>query len=579
MDENSFHESHCKSCYNGRCSTTSLCPVISCPSGCAATFHECKIQDHSTICSHSKRPCINVIYGCPFILKNMDLAQHLQYCPASTVICTMEWGRIPLGSAQPVTRNSEKSVFQSNVTYKHLDQELALRDQRVMFENAYSENVYKTLVADLTAEEQARSDCALTNGDDNSNGSDSLSSSPTDSHEDGSKIVFRPFGPPIKCTGLQNPRLQSVTSLGLYRYVTYSTVETSTEDLDVCESGNSKFLYPQAIIKNKWDLTSQLFELMRSEANMKCHSICQTDTNEYYRRHVATQTIPLHLIGIDINHLKQALVEKSSGSCFSTNYESLILKDVVECSSLPHNRHRQTDQRLMFLCNQVFRRNEYCWHFQNAHCDFYSSLNGWIEETCPYKQYGCAFTQHRLVPHNSHFRIAFDRHNSCVTTKHVDKVTVNINGNSVDKHQHSANNNINILDMPVEIMLKILAYLDSYSIRQVMLTCTYLYDFSTSLLKTNGIVQPKWVRNGKIQGLQSWKIKKFTWSFSNAISPIKAWKINSVPSMAAHLTNCPYAPRNSLDYYMKDKIAICPFHVKGKMEKDSTLTVAQLPYP
>lgn len=578
-----YHESHCISCYSSNCSSLQ-CPVIPCPSGCTASFHECKAEDHSKICAHSRKPCINAAYGCPFILKNMDIAQHLQFCPASVVICTMEWGRIPLGHAQPVAFTSEKNVFQSksDVTYKHLDQELALRDQRVMFENAYSESVFKTLVADLTAEEQAECYKAVT--DDSGSGcssvSSSLSSSPTDSEDNGSKIVFRPFLPPMKPTGLQNAfgglgRLQNVTSLGLYRYVSTTSVGTSTEDLDVCEN-NNKFLYPQAVIKGKWDLTAQLFELMRSEANMRCHSISQTDTNEYYRRHVATQTIPLHLVNFNINHLKQAIAERSkdsSSSCYSAQFKSLILKDVVECSSLPHNRHRVTDQRLMFLCNQVFQRNEYCWHFQNAHCDFYSSLNGWIEETCPYKQYGCSFTQHRLVPHDTHHRIAFDRNSSCVTTKQLNNTSSFCSIDTHGKHNTSADNLFDttiLLDMPVEIMIKILSYLDSYSIKQMMLTCTYLHDFSLSLLKTNGIVQAKWVRGGKLQGLQTWKIKKFTWSFSNAISPIKKWKMNSVPSMAAHLTNCPFVPRNSLDYYMKDKIAICPFHVKGKMEKDNS---------
>jgi len=577
-----FHESHCVSCYKSDCSSQQ-CPVIPCPLGCPASFHECKYEDHSRICSQARRPCINAAYGCPFMLKNGDVAQHLQYCPASTVICTMEWGRIPLGHAQPVPFTSEKNVFQSSsdVTYKHLDQELALRDQRVMFENAYSESVFKTLVADLTAEEQAECYKAVTKNDTgsgNSSASSSLSSSPTtsDSEENGSKIVFRPILPAVKpAARLQNEfrglgRLQGVSSLGLYRFVSTASVGTSTEDLDVTH--NSKFLYPQAVIKGKWDLTSQLFELMRSEANMRCHSICQTDTNEYYRRHIATQTIPLHLISIDINHLKQAIVEKSVDCCRSVNFKSLILKDVVECSSLPHNRHRVTDQRLMFLCNQVFQRNEYCWHFQNAHCDFYSSLNGWIEETCPYKQYGCSFTQHRLVPHDTRHRIAFDRVSSCMTTKQLELNPNDLKSGGDPSIFHTSDHALdeaNLLDMPVEIMLKILGYLDSYSIKQMMLTCAYLYDFSLSLLKTNGIVQAKWVRGAKLQGLQTWKIKKFSWSFSNAISPIKKWQINSVPGMAAHLTTCPFVPRNSLDYYMKDKIAICPFQMKGKMEDSS----------
>ena len=33
-----------------------------------------------------------------------------------------------------------------------------------------------------------------------------------------------------------------------------------------------------------------------------------------------------------------------------------------------------------FLCAQVFRREEFAWHFQNMHGDIMSNLNGWLEQ-------------------------------------------------------------------------------------------------------------------------------------------------------------------------------------------------------
>ncbi|CAG0903134.1 unnamed protein product [Darwinula stevensoni] len=64
-------------------------------------------------------------YGCPVILERWKLGSHLADCPASVVVCPVEWNRWKLTVTQrPMPQ------FSSQVNYDQLDVALALRDQR-----------------------------------------------------------------------------------------------------------------------------------------------------------------------------------------------------------------------------------------------------------------------------------------------------------------------------------------------------------------------------------------------------------------------------------------------------------------
>nr|CAD7394798.1 unnamed protein product [Timema cristinae] len=49
--------------------------------------------EHSLLCPNEKVPCINAGNGCPAIMFRYKRARHLEVCPASVVVCTMEWSR------------------------------------------------------------------------------------------------------------------------------------------------------------------------------------------------------------------------------------------------------------------------------------------------------------------------------------------------------------------------------------------------------------------------------------------------------------------------------------------------------
>lgn len=58
---------------------------------------------------------------------------------------------------------------------------------------------------------------------------------------------------------------------------------------------------------------------------------------------------------------------------------------------------------VLFQCafcfiSQEFRRDEYGWHYKNAHSEIHGGLNGWLIERCPLAQYGCKFARLRFSP-------------------------------------------------------------------------------------------------------------------------------------------------------------------------------------
>nr|CAD7592238.1 unnamed protein product [Timema genevievae] len=96
--------------------------------GCGSRFHSCKSEEHSLLCPNEKVPCINAENGCPAIMFRYKRARHLEVCPASVVVCTMEWSR-PWMCTHDFKLNPCRTF---NSSHKHqLDIALALQDRRM----------------------------------------------------------------------------------------------------------------------------------------------------------------------------------------------------------------------------------------------------------------------------------------------------------------------------------------------------------------------------------------------------------------------------------------------------------------
>lgn len=133
MDTQTSH-SHCNTCIKiNKCIHNQNCAIVACELNCGFRFHACKMAEHRLLCANEKVACINAGNGCPVMLIRYQRAQHLETCPASVVICTMEWNRWPICS-QDRQMHVPFHVPNPRAKEGQLDIALALRDQRMLNE-------------------------------------------------------------------------------------------------------------------------------------------------------------------------------------------------------------------------------------------------------------------------------------------------------------------------------------------------------------------------------------------------------------------------------------------------------------
>lgn len=152
-----------------------------------------------------------------------------------------------------------------------------------------------------------------------------------------------------------------------------------------------------------------------------------------------------------------------------------------------------------FGCASLFRRDQYKWHYQNSHADIGFNLNGWLLQRCPLANYGCPYTQFRLKPKDRSIR--FVRNFSCFAAPY-DSLGIIEN--------RSNNQNLSLLlDLPTEILVYLLFFLDNLSLNCLAKTCRYLRDICCSMVDELGIVLTTWCkRSYKESGSCSWKEDK-----------------------------------------------------------------------
>ena len=106
---------HCQNCVFANCtSRENDCPVQQCPNGCGAALHRCKIEEHTAhTCLEVRTPCVNAVYGCEETPKRWASRNHLEHCPASTLMC-----RFPYRVCNKIVRRDEFSAHWKSF---HLD--------------------------------------------------------------------------------------------------------------------------------------------------------------------------------------------------------------------------------------------------------------------------------------------------------------------------------------------------------------------------------------------------------------------------------------------------------------------------
>ena len=209
-----------------------------------------------------------------------------------------------------------------------------------------------------------------------------------------------------------------------------------------------------------------------------------------------------------------------------------------------------------FMCGQMFRRDAYNRHFQNVHSDIHSGLSEWLEHRCPLAHYGCTFSVPRLRPKST--TIVFSpilesfglkckpcRANvdtsprSDIVLKNTFDTSSTSSGTNPQSENYLCRNlkeatpelftskdfdaavvisrreaspglccNVSLTSFPVELILCIARFLDSFSLCNLSLTCWHLRNVCQKLLNRRGMVVQEWKKNKTTGGRVSWTVSK-----------------------------------------------------------------------
>lgn len=487
--------SHCQTCIKvkecrAKGMRTEKCSIIDCPSDCGFMFHKCKMSEHLLLCLNLRVPCINSGNGCPFTMPRKERGKHLETCPASVVVCTVEWNRWPTCKM--------KGPHLPRQSYKpgQLDADLAQSDERALvksFENPMWKRQYRHCCNNF------------------------FPAIPVSKEKDGVELIFSDTH-----EGLNSQ--ESSPAVPVSKQIDCNEVSFD-EAVDSASSPEKSI--GQVNASSNDDVTE--FE---SDQEQRCPPI-----NKKVYNFLSSET-PISSTSLSSNTKPETWEKHSNADEFSSVILPLSFSLSLTIDRLPRSQSKPMDI-YTFLCAQEFRRDDYGWHYKNVHCDIQGGLDGWVEYRCPLAQYGCRYSIKRLHPCKLGASVV---HSEELESFGFKEAASNIE-ESVHQHLHLA-------ELPFELLSQICVYLDSFSLCNLSKTCRRLRSVCFSRLKERGIVLQQWnkiIVNGRI----SWITSKVKWVFSTAFTPIECWVHTNSGVMSDHLQQCAYNVRHYYDeqYY------------------------------
>lgn len=166
-------------------------------------------------------------------------------------------------------------------------------------------------------------------------------------------------------------------------------------------------------------------------------------------------------------------------------------------------RHNRTSSAFSYMCGHFFRRDEYCCHFRNVHCDIQSSLSGWLQQRCPLAYLGCTFSQTRFHPAGQQAAIKYCQSvSSFVLQPQVSSSLCE------DRKSNGPHNPDPLTRLPLEILQHIAGYLDSFTLSQLSQVSHLMRDVCATLLQERGMVSLKWEKKTYSHGGSSWRCRR-----------------------------------------------------------------------
>jgi hypothetical protein len=419
------HE-HCDKCYRVDCSNLSSCSMLTCLHGCRARMHACKRTDHESICPNIFVPCLNAVSGCPLTLRRRDLSRHLFYCPASIVVCSHvhmhQYHSTTSANTDDIQSNclSHMIARRDHMWYNHIRDDM---DKRQRYHARISE---------------------------------------------------------------QKARIQSTARVirsDRYRYITMPACMLSTNDGVICSTCRKHL---RQLEENEDQRLAEATDGNHRHMlnSILVHRCCH---------HCLEERTMMSMINVDTSTSQHL---SALASLNSTTIDSIELPNVSNSSNIEHSNSSlsivdnviQSEQNfpssyiyrlnyfaslnkltenctfsdnISFACLACCRRDEIEQHLL-VHYWIDSMLNTSLIQRCPKARYGCLFQTKRFEPcqsNNQPIEIHFDRINDAIAFQWYPTET------------HECNASRQLLDLPTEVLIKILLRLDSLSLRNLSRVC------------------------------------------------------------------------------------------------------------
>ncbi|KAL2095127.1 hypothetical protein ACEWY4_009846 [Coilia grayii] len=275
----------------------------------------------------------------------------------------------------------------------------------------------------------------------------------------------------------------------------------------------------------KWDEV-QATLLCSLEKELRGHLIAESSCSDPLFINVGTQTYDFLSAPF---HPKDSLADITVGRDLNFHVQ-------IELESVT-GKHNKCSSAFTFLCNQLFRRDEFASHFRNVHADIQCNVSGWLEQRCPLAYLGCTFVQRRLRPAGQRATISYNKDMSAFNLRPELPPTLY---EGVKSERKRARNTDSLSSLPFEVLVHVAEFLDSYSLSQLALVSKYMRDVSATLLHEKGMVSLKWEKKIYSTGGSCWRARKMVWQFSNCFSSVDKWCFDTCPSISEHLRVCSY---------------------------------------
>uniref|UniRef100_A0A3P8SZB0 F-box protein 40 n=1 Tax=Amphiprion percula TaxID=161767 RepID=A0A3P8SZB0_AMPPE len=269
------------------------------------------------------------------------------------------------------------------------------------------------------------------------------------------------------------------------------------------------------------------------EKELKGHLISESTSTDGLYVGVGTQTYSFSSAPFKTNaSLAEVIAGKPHGVYVHVESESVT------------RRHNKTSSAFTYMCGHFFRRDEYCHHFRNVHCDIQASLNGWFQQRCPLAYLGCTFSQMRFHPAGQRATIKFSQDISTFVLQPQVPSSLCEGGKTLSLQRNGTYNVDPLSRLPLEILQHIAGFLDGFTLSQLSQVSHLMREVCAMLLPERGMVSLKWEKKTYSTGASSWRYRKKVWKFSPVFSSVDRWSFSDAPSMSDHLKSCSFYQRH-----------------------------------